>query len=225
MELTRQRPTWLRVSVPRSLLMDTARPSFYQSYVKRPLDFAMATPLLLMLTIPMIVIAMAIRLTSPGPAIFRQRRIGKDGRPFTVLKFRTMIAVPGSGFQLFVCADGSARHKVPDDPRVTPLGRILRRTSLDELPQLINVIRSEMSLVGPRPELSEIVATYDPWQHERHSVRPGMTGSWQVAGRSNRPMHEHTELDIDYVRRLSFLLDMQILLKTVGVVVRGSGVY
>jgi lipopolysaccharide/colanic/teichoic acid biosynthesis glycosyltransferase len=132
---------------------------------------------------------------------------------------------PGHELHLFKAADGTWRHKMPDDPRVTRAGRLLRRTSVDEWPQLINVIRGQMSLVGPRPELPNIVKTYEPWQHLRHLVRPGMTGWWQVQGRSDLPMHEHTELDLYYVKHVSFRLDLQITARTVGVVLRGLGAF
>ena len=208
-----------------SRVKGSPRPSFYQSYVKRPLDLAVTIPLLVLLGMPMIVIAVAIRRNSPGPAIFRQLRIGKDGRPFTVLKFRTMTTVAGPTFQLFPCHDGKVRHKLPDDPRVTSLGRVLRRTSLDELPQLINVLRGDMSLVGPRPELPEIVEQYEPWQHRRHEAQPGITGWWQVHGRGQGLMFERTDLDLYYVDNVSFRLDLSILLKTFLAVRTGHGAY
>jgi len=120
---------------------------------------------------------------------------------------------------------GKVIYKKPDDPRVTRVGRFLRRTSLDELPQLVNVLRGEMSLVGPRPELPQLVEQYDLWQRQRFSIPPGMTGWWQVSGRSDRPMHLHTEDDLYYIQNYSILLDLKILFKTVGVVLRGKGAY
>jgi lipopolysaccharide/colanic/teichoic acid biosynthesis glycosyltransferase len=121
--------------------------------------------------------------------------------------------------------NGHWQHKIKDDPRVTRVGRLIRRTSIDELPQLINVIRGEMSLIGPRPELPQIVRDYEPWMHRRHLVRPGLTGWWQVRGRSDLPMHEHTDLDIYYVEHVSWRLDLRILKQTVRIVVCGLGAY
>jgi lipopolysaccharide/colanic/teichoic acid biosynthesis glycosyltransferase len=122
-------------------------------------------------------------------------------------------------------ADGRLVHKTNDDPRVTRIGRKLRRTSLDELPQLINVLRSEMSLVGPRPEMPYIALEYEPWQWQRFRVPPGITGWWQVNGRSDKPMHLHTEDDLYYIQNYSFWLDLRILLKTIIVVLHGHGAY
>lgn len=170
-------------------------------------------------------IALLIRLDSPGPILYRARRIGEDGRPFIMYKFRTM------------ADDADARHPAlragaePDDlkprrdPRVTRTGKLLRRTSLDELPQLWNVLRGEMSLVGPRPEQTFIVERYEPWQHRRTHIRPGMTGWWQVNGRSEQPMYQHTEYDLYYLENYSLLLDLRILGRTVGAVLRGRGAF
>jgi exopolysaccharide biosynthesis polyprenyl glycosylphosphotransferase len=192
---------------------------------KRSSDI-LVSAILLTLLAPVLVLAMlAIRLDSQGPAIFAQERIGRCGRPFRILKFRTMTHNPGGELIWLRDHDGRVCHKMHNDPRVTRVGRWLRTTSVDELPQLWNILRGDMSLVGPRPELPAIVATYEPWQHERHRVRPGLTGWWQVSGRSDKPMHEHTELDLYYVRNQSLLLDMQILLKTVVVVFKGIGAF
>lgn len=175
---------------------------------------------------PVLLIAMiAIQLDTPGPAIFAQPRVGLHGRPFRIFKLRTMVHNPTPGLVWLRDRDGTVAHKIKDDPRVTRVGRWLRRTSIDELPQLLNVIRGEMSLVGPRPELPEIVATYAPWQHERHQVRPGLTGWWQVSGRGDLPMHQNTELDLYYVRHQSLWLDARILIRTALVVFRGFGAF
>ena len=121
--------------------------------------------------------------------------------------------------------DGNPIHKIPDDPRVTHIGKFIRRTSLDELPQLFNVLKGEMSLIGPRPELPTLVKHYEPWQRKRFAVPQGITGWWQVNGRSDKPMHLHTEDDLYYVQNYSLRLDLTILLKTVWVVLRGKGAY
>jgi exopolysaccharide biosynthesis polyprenyl glycosylphosphotransferase len=198
----------------------------YAALVKRALDVAIAGLALALLSPLLLVVALAIRLDSRGPALFRQQRVGLGGRPFTVLKFRTMrVAAPGEEVKLFKAANGGVSHKVRNDPRVTRVGRVLRKTSLDELPQLVNVLKGEMSLVGPRPELVGIVERYEAWQHRRHLVRPGITGWWQVSGRSDKPLHENTELDLYYVDRLSFGLDLLILARTLKVVVAGSGAF
>jgi len=199
----------------------------YADGLKRATDLLLAAVLLLLLAPLLLAVMVAVRLDSPGPAVFRQRRVGRGGHPFTVLKFRTMNHRPGGDRDLhrFATADGRLVHKIADDPRITSLGRLLRRSSIDELPQLINVLRGDMSLVGPRPELPEIVAGYAPWQHRRHLVRPGLTGWWQVHARSELQMHENTELDLYYVDHLSPRLDLQILLETVHVVFFGYGAF
>jgi lipopolysaccharide/colanic/teichoic acid biosynthesis glycosyltransferase len=195
--------------------------------VKRVLDLALACSLLLALAPLLLLLALVIALDSPGPVLFRQARVGKDGRLFEMLKFRTMSPErrlhnvgppPGE-------ADRRLRHKSAGDPRVTRVGRLLRRTCLDELPQLLNVLRGDMSLVGPRPELPIIVAAYEPWQHGRHLVPPGITGWWQVNRVGDCLMHEATELDIYYVHNCSILLDLWILARTLGAIVAGSGAY
>jgi lipopolysaccharide/colanic/teichoic acid biosynthesis glycosyltransferase len=195
--------------------------------IKRCLDICVAGVLLIGLCWLLLLIALAIRFESGGPVLFDQVRIGRNGKPFRMLKFRTMrperrlrALGPPPGM-----AERRQRHKSPSDPRVTRFGRVLRRTCLDELPQLWNVVRGEMSLVGPRPELPEIVATYAPWQHARHLVTPGITGWWQVNRDAHRLMHEATELDLDYIRRQSLWLDLWILLRTVQAVVGGCGAF
>jgi exopolysaccharide biosynthesis polyprenyl glycosylphosphotransferase len=197
----------------------------YYCLLKRSLDVAITAVLLVVVAPVLLIVALAVRIDSGGPSLFRQTRIGRGGRPFIVYKFRTMVANPHAGLVMVVGEDGRLRHKVKNDPRITRVGRVLRATSIDELPQLINVVRGEMSLVGPRPELPEIVQTYEPWQHRRHYVKPGITGWWQVQGRSDRPMHEHTELDLYYVENVSFRLDLEILRRTVRTVLSGGGAF
>jgi exopolysaccharide biosynthesis polyprenyl glycosylphosphotransferase len=188
-----------------------------QAGVKRAFDLVIAT-LLSILTLPLvIVIALWIRLDSPGPILIHQPRVGANANIFRMHKFRSMRWEPD---ELHV-AVGKRRG----DPRVTRAGRRLRRTSLDEIPQLWNVLTGEMSLVGPRPELPAIVEQYEPWQHKRFNVPPGMTGWWQVNGRGDRSMHSNTEIDLFYVQNYSILLDIQILLRTLGAVIRGKGAF
>ena len=196
--------------------------SVYCRSFKRFIDVAVALVLLIAVAAGLLLIAIVIRLDSPGPVLFRQTRIGKCGRPFVIYKFRSMFHNSRTA-AANPCSDRSLKAR--NDPRVTRVGRLLRRTSLDELPQLFNVLRGDMSLVGPRPELPEIVATYEPWQHDRHRVLPGLSGWWQIHGRSDKPMHQHTELDIYYVRHVSFLLDVYILLRTLVVVLAGRGAF
>lgn len=194
---------------------------------KRLLDLAVSLIGLALFWPVLLAIWVAIKLDSPGPAIFAPERVGENGRIFKMLKFRTMFvgATDAPAPAAAADADGNPIFKVKDDPRVTRVGRWLRRTSLDELPQLINVIKGEMSLVGPRPEQPFITEEYDHWQWQRLSVPPGVTGWWQVSGRSDIPMHLNTQYDLYYVRNWSIILDLRILWKTVGVVLKGRGAY
>lgn len=199
----------------------------YQRVIKRGFDLIVGM-LVLLPTLPvMAVIAFAIKLDSPGPILFKQQRVGENGRLFSMYKFRSMVSDAERRLTevLHRDMDGHLIHKQADDPRITRIGRFLRQTSLDELPQLFNVMRGEMSLVGPRPELPLLVEQYEPWQRQRFAVPQGMTGWWQINGRSDRLMHLHTEDDLYYVQNYSLLLDLQILLKTVLVVLRGRGAY
>ena len=144
-----------------------------------------------------------------------------------MFKFRSMVenADQLSVDTILKDSHGNLTHKVPNDPRVTRVGKFIRRTSFDELPQLINVLKGEMSLIGPRPELPALVKHYEPWQRKRFAVPQGITGWWQVNGRSDKPMHLHTEDDIYYVQNYSLLLDISILLKTIWVVLKGKGAF
>jgi len=197
----------------------------YVTWIKRSVDILASSLLLLLLSPFMILSLLAVRLDSNGPAIFSQDRVGRGGRIFRLYKFRTMTHNPTEELVWMTDEKGMKSHKVRNDPRITRAGKWLRKTSLDELPQLINIIKGDMSLIGPRPELVQIVAKYEPWQHERHIIRPGLTGWWQVCGRSDRPMHENTELDLYYVRNQSFRLDFIIALKTIRVVFKGLGAF
>lgn len=172
--------------------------------------------------------ALAIKLDSPGPVFFRQTRVGRGGKPFTMYKFRTMH--DGAEKELDEVAslnvhEGGTLFKIPEDPRVTRTGKILRKLSLDELPQLFNIVRGDMSLVGPRPPLPIEVAHYADDLHRRFLVRPGLTGLWQVSGRSDLDPVESARLDAYYVEHWSAMLDTRILLKTVKVVLAGDGAY
>ncbi len=193
-----------------------------QMTAKRALDVVGASVLLVVLAPLLLVVAAAVRLTSPGPAIFRQERLGRYQEPFLVLKFRSMYrdATPDAHRRFLydqangVCADVE-HFKVIADPRVTPVGRFIRRSSIDELPQLINVLRGEMSLVGPRPDLPYSLDIYESHHYRRFDVLPGMTGLWQVSGRSELAFLDMLDLDALYAQHWSFRLDLLILARTI----------
>jgi lipopolysaccharide/colanic/teichoic acid biosynthesis glycosyltransferase len=188
----------------------------YERLVKPVLDF-IAGIILSIATLPVVImIVMAIWITMGRPAVFTQKRVGRAGRPFTVLKFRTMAPDRRQMSDRFVGKDRRLVHKTPHDPRITKVGAFLRKWSLDEIPQFWNVVLGQMSLVGPRPELVEIVETkYEPWQHRRHDVKPGITGLWQVSLRNGAEMHQSTEIDLEYLQSITFREDLRILLRTV----------
>jgi lipopolysaccharide/colanic/teichoic acid biosynthesis glycosyltransferase len=203
-----------------------------RSHAKRLIDVVGAATGLVLLLPLMMIVALLVRLSSPGPALFRQLRQGYGGRPFWFLKFRTMTL--GAEQRLRDLeplneAAGGVLFKIRHDPRVTPLGRWLRRLSLDELPQLLNVLRGEMSLVGPRPlqlRDSALLEQLEPEAYARRlSVVPGLTGAWQVGGRSETDSKGMLQLDLDYIERWSLWRDLGILLRTVGAVLRGRGAY
>lgn len=195
--------------------------------LKTLFDKSVAASVLIVLAPLLLAIAALVRLEDGGPIIFHQVRMGKDGQPFRLYKFRTMR--PGAELQkaaLVALNEGSGvLFKIRNDPRITRIGTQLRRWSLDELPQLVNVLLGEMSLVGPRPALPEEVARYGDLVRRRLVVRPGITGLWQVSGRSALPWEETVRLDLHYVENWSLALDLQILWKTVSAVVRGHGAY
>ncbi len=198
-----------------------------QRLVKRIFDLTF-TLLSLPVCLPLMAgIALAIYREDRGPVLFRQPRVGENGHIFHILKFRTMIPGAEDMRSLVEQADEVGRliHKTADDPRVTRVGKFLRRASLDELPQWLNIIKGEMSLIGPRPELPYLVEKYEPWQRKRFSVPQGLTGWWQVNGRSDKPMHLHTEDDLYYIQNYSVFLDLLILLKTFGAVFRRKGAF
>jgi len=196
----------------------------YGLVAKPTIDFLGALVLFLVLLPVMLTVAVAVRLRMGKGVIYRQPRVGLGGSPFTMYKFRSMTPdrrkaqVPFDGVDRRVC------HKRDDDPRHTSLGRFLRKSRFDELPQLWNVLMGHMSLVGPRPELPAVVDGYQPWQHERHQVKPGLTGYWQVSPRAaNGLAFEGVDLDIDYLRDLSFVTDCRVLLRTVPVAMHRTG--
>ena len=188
---------------------------------QRILDLAIAVPLTVLLLPLMLVLAVVIHLDSPGPALFRQSRVGLDGRLFDMWKFRSMQASApdalhraAAGIWFSGALPAPTGYKLVDDPRITRVGRLIRGTSLDELPQLFNVLRGEMSLVGPRPAIPYELDFYAPWHYQRQRTRPGMTGLWQISGRDRLPASKMMELDARYVRQWSLRQDLWILLHT-----------
>lgn len=198
-----------------------------RGWVKTAWECAAALALTIALALPLLAIAVLVRLDSTGPALFRQTRIGRDGRPFTMIKFRTMHVDADARLAELRELDESdgVLFKMHHDPRVTRIGRILRTYSLDELPQLVNVVRGEMALVGPRPALPAEVAAYDDDPRHRLVVKPGITGLWQVSGRSDLSWAESVRLDLDYVDNWSIRGDLLILARTVGAVLGHRGAY
>lgn len=210
-------------------LLEAKRPAMTKSQrmMKRAFDIAVSAFVLLLILPVFVMIAIAIRLDSKGPVFFRQERMGENGIKFKMYKFRSMV-VNAEALQSkvnIVDEDGNTIHKTRNDPRVTRIGRILRKTSLDELPQFINVFKGDMSLVGPRPELPWLVEQYEPWQRRRFDVPQGITGWWQINGRSDKPCHLNTDQDIYYIENYSFTLDLLILAKTVPALLKGKGAF
>jgi exopolysaccharide biosynthesis polyprenyl glycosylphosphotransferase len=195
--------------------------------MKAIFDRTVALGFIAVLSPLLIGLALAVKVSSPGPVLFRQQRIGRGGVEFTMLKFRSMYSDAEQRLgDLYALSDGNGViFKMRDDPRMTPLGRWIRRFSLDELPQLFNVLRGDMSLVGPRPPLAEEVALYAADDSRRMLVKPGMTGLWQVSGRSDLSWDESVRLDLRYVDNWSMTLDLLILWKTVRAVAYGAGAY
>lgn len=209
------------------LVFRTGPEASWQAMIKAGIDFVGSVLLLGLLTIPMVIIAALIRITSPGPVLFRQQRAGLNGRPFTMLKFRTMVSNAEQLKQELAQLNEMSGpvFKVSNDPRITRLGRTLRRWSFDELPQLFNVLRGDMSLVGPRPlPVDEVRRFDDPAHRRRLSVRPGLTCLWQVSGRNQvTDFQEWVRLDLEYIDNWSLWLDLKILVRTVPAVFSGYG--
>jgi len=218
---------------------DTSRYFGRLAWLKRAFDVVGASVLLL-ITLPlMAALAVAVKRSSPGPVLFVQERLGRDGRPFPFYKFRSMVhnsddAIHRQFAAMFINGDangcretndGDEVFKLKADPRVTRIGAWLRRTSLDELPQLFNILRGEMSLVGPRPPIAYEIDNYQPWHMERLKAVPGLTGLWQVSGRSQVSFDDMVRLDIRYINTWSPWQDLAIMLKTIPVVLRGTGGY
>lgn len=187
-----------------------------QKLVKRTLDIVFSVTALIILTIPMLIIALIVKLSSKGPVLFKQKRIGRGGKPFVIYKFRSMV-------------ENASEIGPPltekNDSRITSVGRILRKTSLDELPQVFNVLKGDMSLVGPRPEIPSIVKKYSRWQRRVLKVQPGITGLSQINGRGNRDIPEKLRLDMYYIKHQSLGLDLRVMLGTMWVVITQEGAY
>jgi exopolysaccharide biosynthesis polyprenyl glycosylphosphotransferase len=216
----------LRSNGPLALLTMMSVPDDYRLLVKRAFDLAVGTLALLAVSPVMLAAGLAVRLTSPGPVLFVQERYGLNRRRFRMFKFRSMVADAEARLNELEHLnekDGPI-FKIRNDPRLTPIGRVLRRTSIDELPQLFNVLRGDMSLVGPRPmSLRDVGLFSEAWLMRRFSVRPGITGLWQVSGRSNLSFEDWVALDLKYIDEWSLALDVGILLRTIPVVLRGTG--
>jgi len=196
--------------------------------VKRLFDIAVSSTLLVLLSPLFLIVSVLIRLDSKGPILFCQDRVGKQDRLFKMYKFRSMyVDAEQRKAELMKhneMQDG-VLFKIKDDPRITWIGRIIRKFSIDELPQLWNVLIGDMSLVGPRPPLPSEVAQYTPYQHQRLQVVPGITCIWQVSGRSEIPFHQQVELDLEYIAKQSLWYDLQLLVKTVPAILKARGAY
>jgi lipopolysaccharide/colanic/teichoic acid biosynthesis glycosyltransferase len=201
--------------------------SLYKRFGKRVLDLTLGSVVFVVAVPVMALAAVAIKLDSPGPVFHRAVRVGRGGRKFTFLKLRSMRvgAEELRGLLLHLNQAEGPAFKLHDDPRVTRVGRWLRKLSLDELPQLLHVLQGDMSLVGPRPPFPEEVERYEPWMLRRLSVTPGLTCLWQIRGRSNLGFEEWMRLDLEYVERQSFLLDVTILARTLPAVLSAKGAY
>lgn len=200
----------------------------WNAVMKRSIDVLVSGLVLITAAVPMLAIAILIKRDSPGPVLYRQVRIGKDGKPFTMMKFRCMVKDADKQREALIQASGTndvRLFKMPDDPRLTKIGRKLRRLSLDELPQFVQVLRGEMSLIGPRPPLPEEVRQYEDWHLQRLLIKPGLTGLWQINGRSHLSFDEMVRLDLYYAENWSPWLDTKVLLRTIPAVLAGRGAW
>ena len=201
-------------SVENTLPRVSLTPTVYSRFIKTAIDRFVALVALAIFAIPMAIISLLVLVSMGSPILFQQRRIGLNGKAFNILKFRTM-GEDRRWKDVIVQHEDRVTHKSDKDPRHTTVGKILRRYSLDELPQLINILRGEMSIVGPRPELESVVnSKYSDNLHRRHLVRPGLTGLWQISARGSGPMHENGEWDLKYVELISPMTDLKIVIKT-----------
>jgi exopolysaccharide biosynthesis polyprenyl glycosylphosphotransferase len=217
--------------------VDTRRFRGLEGVTKRAVDLVGALVGILVLLPLLAIIALLVKRSSPGPVLFVQERLGRNGRPFRFYKFRSMRhdsddAIHRQFAAMFINGDedgcrakngGKPGFKLEEDPRITGIGRWLRRTSLDELPQLFNILKGEMTIVGPRPPIAYEIENYQPWHLERLKVTPGLTGLWQVMGRSQVSFDEMVHLDLHYINHWSLWLDLRIILRTLPVVIRGTG--
>jgi len=197
-------------------------------FQKKAFDFGFALAALIGTAPLLLLAAIAIKLTSRGPVFYRAERIGLDGKPFTMIKFRSMVVDAEARLSDYLASndiDGGVMFKMREDPRVTPIGRVLRRYSIDELPQFINVLKQDMSVVGPRPPLRREVESYNGDIKRKLLVKPGVTGLWQISGRSNLSWEKSVRLDLSYVDNWSMTTDVGIILETVGAVARAEGAY
>ncbi|HEX4131718.1 MAG TPA: sugar transferase [Pirellulales bacterium] len=195
---------------------------------KRAIDIVAASIAVVLLSPLFLVVALLIKLTSRGPVLFVQTRVGRGGREFRCFKFRSMVANAEALQRQLAAMNHHADErtfKIRRDPRITRIGEVLRKTSIDEMPQLFNVLRGDMSLVGPRPPLPREVAKYEPYEFRRLAVQPGLTCFWQVSGRGDIPFPRQVEMDISYIEQRSLLLDLKLLLLTIPAVVLGKGAY
>jgi len=215
----------LRIGVPRYGRLEFG--------LKRGIDILAALAVFTVGAPVFLLLALLVKASSPGPVFFRQTRLGKDGRPFGFYKFRTMHHNNDDSVHRDFCEnfiqggdkDGGKVFKMVRDPRVTRIGGFLRKTSLDELPQFWNVLKGEMSLVGPRPPISYELEHYQEWHKDRLKVKPGLTGLWQVSGRSQVPFDEMVMLDLHYISHWSLAMDLKIMWKTLPVMIKGDGAY
>ncbi|BDX34490.1 polyprenyl glycosylphosphotransferase [Mycobacterium antarcticum] len=210
-------------------MFEVVKPQHSQanSLIKRSFDILFATVALLIVSPMLIVTAFAVRLSSPGPTFYLSERIGMNGVPFRMMKFRSMFVDAESRMPALMAANGGnvLFFKMKDDPRVTRIGKLIRKFSIDELPQFFNVLRGEMSVVGPRPQVRREVDSYDDLVYRRLAVKPGLTGLWQISGRSDLGIEDAVRLDLTYVENWSLWSDVAIIVKTIRTVLRGSGAY
>jgi lipopolysaccharide/colanic/teichoic acid biosynthesis glycosyltransferase len=217
------------VAIPEQALRDRPRPGY--AAFKRAVDTVGALVLLLLLCPLFLVVALAVVIDSGWPIFYRGERVGRNAHTFQVLKFRSMRVNADSSVHAEYLRDLLSGHaeanggiyKIPSDPRITRIGGFLRKSSIDEFPQLLNVLRGQMSLVGPRPEVPYALADYEPWMFRRFEVQPGMTGLWQVSGRGQLSVRDMLRLDVEYADRCDIGLDVGILVRTIPAVLRGTG--